>query len=266
MGKNSGTRSGLLWEIERLLKETKELPQILVMENVVQVHGNKNKADFDNWINFLSSIGYSNYYKDLGAYEFNVPQSRVRCIMVSILGNYTYNFPEAIPLTKKVNDFILPSVSDKFYLGKELVQHLIQNLKDRGELTDKYLKITDTYCIDITKPEKQYAIGAQRGRDIYDPSFRGRTENRSFQQRLELNQRSICNTITTVTKDYNLLEIQNGNLNIRKLTPLESWRFMGFSDDDFYKAENVTNQSNLYKQAGNAIVKQVLMAVFKKLF
>ena len=49
---------------------------------------------------------------------------------------------------------------------------------------------------------------------------------------------------------------------IRKLTPLECWRLMGFSDDDFSKAEAVSSVSKLYKQAGNSIVKNVLMAVF----
>lgn len=56
MTKDSGTRSGLLWEVERLLKECKEyngnLPQVLLMENVTQVHGKKNIADFKQWIDF----------------------------------------------------------------------------------------------------------------------------------------------------------------------------------------------------------------------
>lgn len=49
---------------------------------------------------------------------------------------------------------------------------------------------------------------------------------------------------------------------IRKLTPLECWRLMGFSDEDFHKAEEVNSNTQLYKQAGNSIVKNVLMAIF----
>lgn len=49
---------------------------------------------------------------------------------------------------------------------------------------------------------------------------------------------------------------------IRKLTPLECWRLMGFSDEDFHKAEEVNSNSQLYKQTGNSIVKNVLMAIF----
>lgn len=52
---------------------------------------------------------------------------------------------------------------------------------------------------------------------------------------------------------------------IRKLTPKECWRLMGFSDEDFAKAEKVNSNTQLYKQAGNSIVVDVLMAIFKEL-
>lgn len=52
---------------------------------------------------------------------------------------------------------------------------------------------------------------------------------------------------------------------IRKLTPKECWRLMGFSDEDFIKAEKVNSNTQLYKQAGNSIVVDVLMAIFKEL-
>ena len=52
---------------------------------------------------------------------------------------------------------------------------------------------------------------------------------------------------------------------IRKLTPKECWRLMGFNDEDFEKAAMVNSNSQLYKQAGNSIVKNVLMAIFNKM-
>ena len=52
---------------------------------------------------------------------------------------------------------------------------------------------------------------------------------------------------------------------IRKLTPKECWRLMGFSDEDFHKAEAVNSNTQLYKQAGNSIVKPVLMAIFSQM-
>ncbi|MFD1899979.1 DNA cytosine methyltransferase [Enterococcus termitis] len=53
---------------------------------------------------------------------------------------------------------------------------------------------------------------------------------------------------------------------IRKLTPLECWRLMDFEDEDFYKAQAVCSNSQLYKQAGNSIVRAVLMAIFRQMF
>ncbi|MBO7518578.1 MAG: DNA cytosine methyltransferase, partial [Methanobrevibacter sp.] len=101
MSRDSGTRSGLLWEVERLLKECGDnLPQVLVMENVIQVHSEKNLPDFEEWIQFLRSKGYSNFYGDLNAKDFGVPQNRDRCFMVSMLGKYDFQFPKTIPLEK----------------------------------------------------------------------------------------------------------------------------------------------------------------------
>lgn len=72
MKKGSGTRSGLLWEVERLLKEMNEKPQVLLMENVTQVHGKANIEDFRQWISFLESIGYQNFWQDLNAKNYGV--------------------------------------------------------------------------------------------------------------------------------------------------------------------------------------------------
>lgn len=58
----------------------------------------------------------------------------------------------------------------------------------------------------------------------------------------------------------------NYQYRIRKLTPLECWRLMGFSDEDFYKAKETNSNSQLYKQAGNSIVKNVLMEIFRQMF
>lgn len=97
MKKGSGTRSGLLWEGERILREIKEsggeLPQILFMENVPQVHADANMADFQKWIDFLSGLGYTNYWQDLNAKDYGVAQNRNRCFMFSFLGEYNYHFP-----------------------------------------------------------------------------------------------------------------------------------------------------------------------------
>ena len=125
MAKGENTRSGLLWEVERLLNECTELPQILLMENVTQVHGKKNVEHFNEWIAFLESKGYSNYWKDLNAKNFCIPQNRNRTFMVSVLGNYTYEFPQEIPLKKRLKDLLEKEVDEKFYLSDKMKNYIL---------------------------------------------------------------------------------------------------------------------------------------------
>ena len=134
MTKGSGTRSGLLWEVERLLNEVENLPQVLLMENVPQVHSKANMPDFQKWIDFLESKGYSNYWQDLNAKNYGVAQNRNRCFMVSILGDYTYSFPKPIPLQKTMKDYLEDGVDEKYYINNEKAQKLIQKLIDNGTL------------------------------------------------------------------------------------------------------------------------------------
>lgn len=157
MSKGSGTRSGLLWEVERILCEIRdgggELPQILFMENVPQVHGKKNMADFQKWIQFLESIGYTNFWKDLNAKDYGVAQNRNRCFMFSFLGNYTYRFPKPVPLTKKLKDYLEDDVEEKYYINNEKAEKLIKQLVDSGALpdTDMNTRVDGT----IKAPEKK---------------------------------------------------------------------------------------------------------------
>ena len=124
MEKGSGTRSGLLWEVERLLNECTELPQVLLMENVPQVHGKKNKEHFDKWVEFLESKGYSNHWKDLNAKDYGIPQNRNRCFMVSILGDYTFNFPEPVELTLTLKDMLEEDVDERYYLSDSQIDKI----------------------------------------------------------------------------------------------------------------------------------------------
>ena len=99
-------------------------------------------------------------------------------------------------------------------------------------------------------------ISAMRGRTTDE------TEDSKNEQRLEINESGLSNTLTTVQKDNMVLE---PGIRVRRLTPRECWRLMGFDDDDFDKAEKVTSNSQLYKQAGNSIVVNVLMAIFEEM-
>ena len=173
MAKGSGTRSGLLWEVERLLNEVENLPQVLLMENVPQVHGKKNMEDFQRWIDFLESKGYSNYWQDLNAKNYGVAQNRNRCFMVSILGDYSFKFPDPIELKKVMKDYLEDEVDEKYYINNEKAQKLIQKLIDNGTLantisTDRQTdRQTDRRCVHgtICEPTEREVANCIMARD-----------------------------------------------------------------------------------------------------
>ena len=136
MQRDSGTHSSLLWQVERLLSECKELPQYLLMENVPQVVSRDNLALFSEWTSFLSKLGYQNQYKILNAKNFGVPQNRERCYMVSILKseNKVFAFPKGRPLDKRLKDVLETNVDEKYYINTEKAQKLIERLIAQGQL------------------------------------------------------------------------------------------------------------------------------------
>lgn len=81
---NSGTRSGILWECQKVISSKK--PKYLLLENVKNLVGKRHKANFDLWLEWLSGQGYTNYWQVLNAKDYGIPQNRARVFVVSILG------------------------------------------------------------------------------------------------------------------------------------------------------------------------------------
>lgn len=129
MEEGSGTHSSLLWEVKRLLDECIELPQILLMENVIQVHSRSNMPLFQRWLDFLTHKGYRNYWHDLNAKDFGVAQNRNRCFCVSFLGSdEAFTFPSPVGLDKTMKDYLEDKVDDGFYISPNRTRKLIDNL------------------------------------------------------------------------------------------------------------------------------------------
>ena len=273
MGKASGTRSGLLWEVERLLDECTELPQVLLMENVPQVHNKQNIEHFNKWIEFLESKGYSNHWKDLDSKNYGVPQTRNRCFMVSILGNRSYQFPEPIPLNKRLRDVMDSNVDEKFYLkGKyESIQRVNENysLLCGGTIGKMHDISRRVYNSDYISPCLHTCGGGNLEPKVFEPKVVGGVGEKKSnggrqwyqQDRIYDNQVSI-----SVTTAFNPYYVDPTEGEPRKLTPKECWRLMGFDDEDFDRAAVGCSNSQLYKQAGNSIVVNVLMEIFRRLF
>lgn len=177
--------------------------------------------------------------------------------------------------------------------GRKGIEGLQPSVQDRVYSTDSIsTAVTTSYMPSILEDK---TIVAMRGRNPENPS--DRTIGSPTEQRLEPNSQGLCNTLTSVQKDNLVMEkasfclgglqehqtprtdgispsltaamgmgggqtpIINCKYRIRKLTPKECWRLMDFTDEDFKKAEQVNSNTQLYKQAGNSIVKNVLVAI-----
>ena len=272
MERNSGTRSSLLWEVERLLKECGDnKPQILLMENVRECHNGKNAPLFFEWTSFLRSIGYKNFYTDMDAKNYGIPQTRKRCFMLSILDeNAYYEFPQACGLSYSVKEFLEDKVNKKYYVKEETALPLIKKMEKE---CPSATIIDDTYGFDNSEvryfPDVCPTLRAAKANLKCIVAMRGRnsdslnqTHGTSTEQRLEKNKTNCCNTITTVQKDNLIFE----NKQLRTLTPKEVWRLFGFEDKDVENASEFVPDTQLYKQGGNCIVVNCLVAILGQLF
>jgi len=228
-GKQKGlndTRSGLVYEVLRILQELKvegRLPNVLIMENVVDLVQTKFIRQFQQIQLELEQLGYTNYTQTLNAKNYGVVQNRDRVFMVSILGEYSYEFPRPIILNKCLNDYLVDDPELNTYLSEKMIA-----------------------CMYSPKAEKYSRAKAFEG---------GITDGNSI-------ARAITTRVNSMRPTDNFIKTEKG---IRRLTLIECWRLMGISDNDFYKVREVTGKIQMYKQAGNGIVVDVFMAIIKNL-
>lgn len=128
-GIQEGTRSGLLLEVERLLKTSAHKPKFLLLENVRNLLSNNHKHDFYNFLNTLEGLGYTNYYKLLNSKHYNIPQNRERVFCLSIRNdiNNSFEFPRKIPLEKTLENLLEPEVDKKYYLSKTKITAMLNS-------------------------------------------------------------------------------------------------------------------------------------------
>ena len=326
----SGTRSGLLWEVERLLLKAKEqgtLPKYLLLENVKNLIGTKFKDSYDKWLSFLNELGYTTYTKVLNAKDYGIPQNRERVFGVSILGDHEpYVFPEKQELKIRLKDMLEENVDEKYYLkASTIISILKTTFNQRKGLLHGEQDICATLLARDFHEPKLIAVGKLEGgvwdkrynqiRQVFDPDGisptimaggGGGTETKiiAIKGRAEKPNKLICRGYKKFTdkhgyipelfNPYHSKEIgdiaptQTTNcgldtasasvlkaevhqtddyLRIRKLTPTECWRLMGWKDDQINKIKaNKISNTQMYKQAGNGIVVNVLEEIFKKLF
>lgn len=157
--KDGGTRSGLLWEIERILKELTERERescVLICENVPDLVEVNFVKDFSKWVCELERLGFTSYDQILNAKDYCIPQNRKRVFMVSLPGSYSYTFPRKIKLNYCLDDFLETYVDEKYYLSQKMLngmintkfhQYQLENrLQDTSAVVDTLTTATGNRC------------------------------------------------------------------------------------------------------------------------
>ena len=235
MKKGSGTRSGLLWEIERILKELNEigrLPEYLLLENVKTIKASTNIKDLNEWLNFLESIGYQNDdCMILNSLDFGIPQDRERAFIVSHLGN-KLNLNDKIAAKMKprcfnINEFILTDYNDP---GLRMEADIAQ----------------------LNKTPSRDVMWEINGIDPIISTTTVRTITCNMDR-----------THTAALFKYNGIKGDT----YRRLTLREAFLLMGFTTDEYLNAASLGfSYRKLNKLIGNSIVVNVLKAIFEVMF
>lgn len=236
----SGTRSSLMYETIRIVSKLK--PKYVVWENVKNLLSKKHKHNFEAYIETMNQLGYKSYYQVLNAKDYGIPQNRQRVFTISILDDSKFEFPSHINCNQLIN-FLDKDVPLDYYVN----DHFIEQIKNTKFKIDNYVEETNKL---INGEFKHFKIMDYR----YDEGLRVRLNN-------------LCPTLTTRGKQsISGTPIIYINQKLRFLTAKEHWRLMGFDDEDFEKAKQVNTEIQLYKQAGNSIVVNILVNIFTNLF
>ncbi len=232
MKKGSGTRSGLLWEIERILSELNEedrLPEYLLLENVKTIMSKSNEADLKEWLSFLEKLGYENdECMILNALDFAVPQDRERAFIVSHLGS-KLNVKKDIQFKERKYEF------KRFFRNN----YKIQKYKNEADIAQ------------LNKTPSREQMWKINGR--------------------ELNENTTVRTITCNMDRTHCAALfpykgAKGN-SYRRPTIREAFLLMGFTEEEYERTEYLDfSYRKMNKLIGNAIVVDVLAAIFRAMF
>lgn len=238
---NINTGRSILYErtLEIIKGELNPKPKVVIWENVPNLLSNRHRHHFEHYLSEMESYGYENSYQILNAKHFNVPQNRERIFTVSCLDNKSFKFPEARELECSLKDFIDYDVDPSDYPLSENEKQLF--FKKEGKLF-----IHSNTKLGFQEVEEFDSVNVERPNS---KTRRGRVGKQIIQ---------------TITTSANQTVYYDGA--VRRITPKEYFRLMGYSDEDYFRVkESGITDRQITKLAGNSIVVQVLEAIFKVL-
>ena len=140
LSEGSNTRSSLLWQQIRLLRDSinrNESPKYIMFENVKSLVSKKFKPDFDKLLDTLSELGYNSYWEVLNAKFCGIPQNRERVFCISIrkdIDTGKMTFPKPFDNGLRLKDMLDDKVDEKFYINNARADKLIEELIENGTL------------------------------------------------------------------------------------------------------------------------------------
>lgn len=271
------TRSSLLVEYLRVIRANK--PNFGMYENVKNIVSKKFKeTTFKLFEEELHEYGYNTYWEVLNSKDYGVPQNRERVYLLFIkkeLDNGKFEFPKGFDNGIRLRDILEDEVAENYYLSSKMTEKMQLDLTKLGKNE-----------IDIIGHS---GTGGQKGFIHTENGIIGAicaTEYKQPKQIIEDNMIKMLGLLPIkgneqVRRVYGtdgisptLNTMQGGNrqpkilenIRIRKLTPKECFRLMGFSDEKFEVVEKLVSNTQLYKQAGNSIVVDVLYYILVELY
>ena len=270
------TRSGLVWNAHDVIQAT--MPKVAICENVKNLVSKKFNSEFNAILKNLEDLGYNNYWQVLNARDFGIPQRRERIFIISIrkdIDNGSFKFPEGKPLTKCLADMLDEEVEPKYFLSEQIMKNvkLFNLLKEnRGGIKvvgncfpsgHEAGRILDTQGIAPTIKENHGSVVT-----ILEPiRLGGLFDGKVRHQAGSIwDTSAVSPTLDTMQGGYRQPMIVAPPYRIRRLTPFECFKLMGFTYEDVQLLkENKISDTQLYKMAGNSIVVTVLEDIFKNL-
>lgn len=264
-------RGTLIYEVVRIAKEKQ--PKVLLLENVRGLLSHDKRNTVKTILQIISDVGYTVDFKLLNSKYFGVPQSRERVYFVAVRNDLVQNEQWKIEDNLVVNQIKKELIDDNSQIntfnfnypqGNMEVPHIKTILEDNPD--EKYLLSEKNYDQLVLSVEEDGIIIKEATKQGWKKAFVGDVVNFSLPNSKTRRGRvggSIANTLEASSINQGIVL---PNKKIRKFTPLEAWRLQGFSDNQFLKAKsNGTTDSQLYKQAGNAVTVNVIEAIIKEL-
>lgn len=266
--KGTGTRSSLMWNTVEIIENKK--PKYVIWENVKNLISDRHRHNFDAYIETMDKLGYNSYYQVLNAKDYGVPQNRERIYTISIrkdIDDHKFKFPKPMYLEKRLKDILEENVDEKYFVNDNRVGYYIlnngKNLNPGGRGMSGHVSKSDICPTLTTVDGGGVNIDIKKATQSIPSALFDNTVKKNDIP--DINSYSEKDRLNIKNKDEKRKDIIS-EFRIRKLTPLECWRLMGFDDEDYYKCEKICSPSQLYHQAGNSIVVNVLQEIYKNLF